>query len=183
MGGAPKPARTVGGVPLLTRVLTAVTAADPRIVVGPAPPHPPAGVLFTREEPPGGGPVAAVAAGLALVPATIQLTAILGADLPFLTADAVDRLSRALSRDIAQDDDGCVYIDSDGRHQWLCGVWRTAALRERLRRLGDPSGRGMRHLTEGLRLATLTTVADPPPWFDCDTEDDLRRAEEWAHDR
>jgi molybdopterin-guanine dinucleotide biosynthesis protein A len=22
--------------------------------------------------------------------------------------------------------------------------------------------------------------AGPPPWFDCDTDDDLRAAEEWA---
>ena len=44
LGGAPKPARTVAGVPLLTRVLDAVAAADVRVVVGPPWPTCPAGL-------------------------------------------------------------------------------------------------------------------------------------------
>jgi molybdopterin-guanine dinucleotide biosynthesis protein A len=178
LGGAPKPARTVGGIPLLSRVLGAVPHADQRIVVGPPGP---ADAVYTREDPPGGGPVAATAAGLALVDHAVELVAVLGADMPFLTGDAVDRLRRA----ITDEADAAVYVDETGHPQWLCGVWRRRALDRRLSALGDPAGLGMRRLAEGLRLVSVSDPEGdgPPIWFDCDTEEDLRRAEEWAHGR
>ena len=179
LGGTPKPARTVAGVPLLTRVLAAVAAADARVVVGPAPADGPAHVRYTQEQPPGGGPVAAVAAGLALLDPGVGHVAVLGADLPFLTPDAVDRLLRAIDPDI----DLAVYVDAEGYPQWLCGVWRRAALDRRLAELGDPAGAGMRRLAEGLRRVELPDDSGPPVWYDCDTEEDLRQAEEWAHGR
>jgi molybdopterin-guanine dinucleotide biosynthesis protein A len=195
LGGAPKPVLSVAGVPLLTRVLDAVADAAARIVVGPRPePGPDGGLVrFTREDPAGAGPVAAIAAGLAQLDPALDLVAVLGADLPFLTSDAVDRLRRAIDPDT----DLAVYVDSDGRPQWMCGVWRRAALDRRLAELGDPAGVGVRRLAEGLRRVELTDARHrpapdepgtggpdgPPVWFDCDTEDDLRRAEEWARGR
>ena len=106
----------------------------------------------------------------------------LGADLPFLTPDAVDRLLASVDSET----DLAVYVDADGYPQWLCGVWRRAALDRRLAELGDPAGVGMRRLADGLRRVEVRTAADdpdPPVWYDCDTEEDLRRAEEWAHGR
>ena|SRR5262245_11210681 len=182
LGGAPKPVRTVAGVPMLTRVLTAVSAADVRVVVGPRLAGGPDGVRYTREQPPGAGPVAAVAAGLALLDPGVGSVAVFGADLPFLTPDAVDRLLRAVDPDT----DLAVYVDAEGHPQWLCGVWRRTALDRRLAELGEPAGVGMRRLADGLRRVELRTAADdpgPPVWYDCDTEEDLRRAEEWAHGR
>jgi molybdopterin-guanine dinucleotide biosynthesis protein A len=179
LGGTPKPARTVAGVPLLTRVLEAVAAAEARVVVGPPLADGPTGVRYTQEQPPGGGPVAAVAAGLALLDPGYGSVAVLGADLPFLTSDAVDRLLRAVD----QDTDLAVYVDADGYPQWLCGAWRRAALERRLAELGDPAGVGMRRLADGLRRVELKDDSGPPVWYDCDTEEDLRRAEEWAHGR
>ncbi|MGI5146575.1 molybdenum cofactor guanylyltransferase [Plantactinospora sp. CA-294935] len=197
MGGADKPALPVGGRPMMDRVLAAAADADLRIVVGPAG-ELPAGVQATRERPPGGGPVAALAAGLALLPATAPpdasatgtaspdasgTVALLAADLPLLTTDAVRQLRTALSR--APGADGVVYVDDTGRAQFLCGVWRVAPLRAALTRLaagrdGTLTGTSMRALIAGL---TVTEVAwrgtGLPPWFDCDTEDDVRRAEEW----
>ena len=188
--GAAKPARPVGGTPMLLRVLDAVAAAEPRIVVGRRTGLPPlpAGVLHTVESPPGGGPVAAMAAGLTLLPAKVEFVAVLAADLPFLTAAAVTALLTAVADSAGDTDgnsdshhDGAVPVDADGRPQWLCGVWRTAALRRRLAELGDPAGAGMRHLVQGLLVAhPPLTGDDPPAWFDCDTETDLDRAEEWA---
>ncbi|MEU7317258.1 DUF6457 domain-containing protein [Streptomyces sp. NPDC007083] len=63
LGGADKPAVTVGGRPLLDRVLAACGDATATVVVGPRRPtcRP---VLWAREEPPGGGPLAALQAGL-----------------------------------------------------------------------------------------------------------------------
>ena len=75
MGGADKPALPVGGRPMRDRVLAAVAAAAPRVLVGPSVLAPP-DVRVTREEPPGGGPVAAVSAGLALLRPVPRRTAV-----------------------------------------------------------------------------------------------------------
>ncbi|MFI5893201.1 molybdenum cofactor guanylyltransferase [Actinoplanes sp. NPDC051513] len=182
MGGADKPTLPVGGQSMLTRVLAAVHDADPRIVVGPVPPDLPVPVHSTREEPPGGGPVAATAAGLALVPDDVTFTALLAADLPLLTGEAIDVLRLTAESAPMQ---GAVYRDAEGRRQMLCGVWRTKALREAIDRLeerrGDLRGASVRELMDFLRVAEVSwRRPGPPPWFDCDTDDDLRAAEEWA---
>jgi molybdopterin-guanine dinucleotide biosynthesis protein A len=68
LGGTDKPALAVGGRMLLDRVLAACAAARTTVVVGPRRPtaRP---VLWTREEPAGGGPLPALAAGLAALDA------------------------------------------------------------------------------------------------------------------
>jgi molybdenum cofactor guanylyltransferase len=178
LGGVGKPTLTVAGRPMLHRVLAAVEEASRRIVVGPPELPLPPGVLLTREEPPGGGPVAATAAGLALVPDGAGHIALLAADLPLLTADAIHRLRRAAEVPAL---DGAVFVDNDGRPQWLCGVWRVTALRARLAALGDPAGVPLGTLLGDLRAGYLAaTGVGPPPWWDCDTGADIRRAEEWV---
>jgi molybdopterin-guanine dinucleotide biosynthesis protein A len=182
MGGADKPALPVAGQSMLTRVLAAVHDADPRVVVGRVPPDLAVHVDTTREEPPGGGPVAAASAGLALVPSDVTFTALLAADLPLLTGEAIDVLRLTVESVPMQ---GAVYRDAEGRRQMLCGVWRTAALRDAVDRLGTERGSlhgaSVRELLEHLRVAEVSwRRPGPPPWFDCDTDDDLRVAEEWA---
>lgn len=176
MGGAAKPAVPVGGSPLLSRVLTAVALAHPRVVVGPAALDPllPPGVRRTVEEPPGGGPVAALAAGLRLVPADVEFVAVLAADLPFLTPAVLATLTAQV------DGEAAVLLDDRQRPQWLCSVWRRAALAARIP--SAPAGQAMRALTEGaaISLVSLTEPNQAPAWFDCDTDGDIRRAEEWA---
>jgi molybdopterin-guanine dinucleotide biosynthesis protein A len=165
MGGVDKPGLAVGGIPLLDRVLTAVASADQVVVVGPARPTA-LPVLWTREEPAGAGPVAAVAAGLSLVRAPVVL--LLAGDLPFLTPEVVDEL-------LDFEHDGALLVDSDGREQYLCSAWRTDSLRatdltcDRLGRLLAP-----------LSARRVSVTSTPPPWTDCDTEDDLRRARKLA---
>ncbi|GIJ10678.1 hypothetical protein Van01_38920 [Micromonospora andamanensis] len=179
MGGRDKPVLPVGGVPMRERVLAAVADASPRILVGPGPAI--TGVRLTREVPPGGGPVAAVAAGLALLDTDVPAVALLAADLPLLTRSAIGELLDHLHRL-----DGVCYVDRSGRRQTLCGVWRPAALRAALDRLsvrrgGDVAGAPLRELVAGLAVRDVTWRGDgPEPWFDCDTERDLRRAEEWT---
>ncbi|PWU50530.1 bifunctional protein IspD/ispF [Micromonospora globispora] len=182
MGGVDKPARPVGGRPMLHRVLAAVADAEPRIVVGPADAVP-EGVWVTREDPSGGGPAAATAAGLALLDPGTTTVALLAGDLPLLTAEAVADLLRQLSGSPA---DGVCYLDDDGRRQQLCGVWRVAALRGALDRLagergGTLDGASMRALLAGLTVREVAWAGTgPPPWLDCDTDEDVRRAEEWT---
>lgn len=179
MGGASKPALVVGGTSLLARVLTALAAAEPLLVVGPPDLHLPAGVSRTIERPPGGGPVAATAEALSFLadhlPDRIALCA---GDLPFLTPQVVS----ALLEECRDDVDGAVLIDASGRPQWLTGVWWSAALARRLAELGPPQGRGLRELVGELRIRQVEAPAGPPAWFDCDTAEDLRQAEEWARD-
>ncbi len=183
MGGADKPTIPVAGQSMLTRVLAAVHDADPRVVVGRVPPDLPVEVASTSEQPPGGGPVAATAAGLALVPENVSFTALLAADLPLLTGEAMDVLR--LTVESAPMMQGAVYRDAEGRRQSLCGVWRTPALREALTRLagerGSLQGAPMHALLTHLNFIEVSwRRPGPPPWFDCDTDDDLRTAEEWA---
>lgn len=182
MGGVDKPARPVGGRPMLHRVLAAVADAGTRIVVGPAGPVP-EGVRVTREEPPGGGPVAATAAGLALLDPGTATVALLAADLPLLTPAAVAELRGALDGSTAG---MACYVDADGRRQQLCAVWRVGALRSALDRLaaergGTVDGAPVRGLLAGTTVREVSwSGSGPPPWFDCDTDEDVRRVEEWT---
>ncbi|GIF56303.1 molybdenum cofactor guanylyltransferase [Asanoa iriomotensis] len=175
MGGSDKPSLVVAGRSLRDRVLDAVAAADPTVVVGGRTDVPP-GVRYTREDPPGGGPVAAVAAGLAAVGPEPQVVALVAGDLPMLTTAAVTGLGHALSTA-----DGALFVDADGRRQLLCGVWRPDSLRRRLTALASAGhGASMRALIEPLRVVEVSWAGDgPPPWFDCDTEEDLRMVREW----
>lgn len=176
LGGVDKPSVQVAGRPLIERVLAAVADAAPRIVVGPPRPLPD-GVLGTREDPPGAGPAAATAAGLALVPDGVPLVALLAADLPFLTAAAVLRLRKAVAATAT--DDAAVYVDRDGNRQFLCAVWRATALRSRLAASGRLSGQSLKRLYAAANVTEISHQGDPPPWYDCDTGADLTHAERW----
>lgn len=171
-GGVHKPGLIVGGRTLLDRVLSAVSDASPRIVVGPDQPLP-YGVQATREDPPGGGPVAALGAGLSLVPSIVDWVAVLAADLPFLASAEVLALRTAAVVD------GAVLVDDQGRDQYLAGVWRVSSL---VAALPDPPGGSMRHLLSTLDYARVARAVEPAPWFDCDDPEDLRRAERWSTD-
>jgi molybdenum cofactor guanylyltransferase len=181
VGGAGKPALQVAGRPMVHRVLAAVADATPRVVVGPAGLPLPPGTVRIQEEPPGGGPVPAAAAGLAEVGPDVDRVALLAADLPLLTVAAIATLRAAVA-----DSDGAVFVDSAGQRQWLCGVWRTWPLRRTLTAAlaATPTGGSLRAALGGL-VVTEVCAAVPaerglPPWFDCDTEDDLRVVERWT---
>lgn len=169
LGGVDKPSLQVGAMTLLERAITAVAGADRVVVVGPrrttAVP-----VTWCREEPPGGGPVAAIAAGLDGVGA--ELVAVVASDLPFLTADVVHGLLLA-----AGDGDGALLVDDAGRDQLLVGAWRASALRTAM----PPVAAGARlgAVLAGLHPVRVPASADPgqpPPWFDCDTDEDVATA-------
>ncbi|MEV6942417.1 NTP transferase domain-containing protein [Streptomyces sp. NPDC051172] len=171
LGGADKPGVHVGGRALLDRVLTACADARTTVVVaGSRPTARP--VLWAREEPPGGGPLAALGAGLHHT--TAGQTVVLSADLPFLGAATVRRLLGALH---ASDTEGVLLTDADGRDQPLVAAYRTHALRRGLAALatehGSLTGLPLRRLTAALHL---TRVPDPVASFDCDTWDDIAAA-------
>ncbi|GAA5210024.1 NTP transferase domain-containing protein [Streptomyces thinghirensis] len=174
LGGADKPGLRVGGRALLDRVLAACAGARTTVVV--ADPRPTARpVTWAREDPPGGGPLAALAAGLRHT--TAEHVVVVSADLPFLAGPTVGRLLSALA---ASDADGALLTDADGRDQPLVAAYRASALRRELAALArdradraDLTGLPLRRLTGALRL---TRVPDAVASFDCDTWDDIATA-------
>lgn len=178
MGGADKPGARVGGRALIGWVAAAAGDARRLIVVGPPRadlPH----AIVVREDPPGGGPVPALRAGLAEV--TAPWAAVLAADLPFLRAGDLAALLAAARRAVRGDAPprtGAVLLDQTGHPQWLCGVWPAEPLR---RALAGYRGGSLRGLLEPLRPWPVTAAAtERPAWFDCDTPEELDRARRLA---
>ncbi|GAA4227062.1 hypothetical protein GCM10022254_13810 [Actinomadura meridiana] len=165
--GGDKPAAPVGGRTLLEWAADAASGASQLIVVGPPRDVLP-GAVVVREDPPGGGPVPALRAGLGQVRASWLV--LLAADLPFLRPAHVARLL-----DEARGRAGAVLVDGDGREQWLAGCWRTATLRDALDAYQGSSLRGLLGPLEPVPVAVPD--GDRPAWYDCDTRDDLAAAE------
>ncbi|MFE2514967.1 NTP transferase domain-containing protein [Streptomyces mirabilis] len=179
LGGADKPGLRVGGRPLLDRVLAACATATTTVVVA-APRETAHPVEWAREEPPGGGPLAALDAGLRHISA--EHVVVLSADLPFLDQATVRRLLDALRTGDAPQGaarpDGVLLTDPDGRDQPLVAAYRADALRRELAALavahgGVVTGLPLRRLTAAL---DLTRISDPVASFDCDTWDDIASA-------
>jgi molybdopterin-guanine dinucleotide biosynthesis protein A len=177
LGGTDKPGLVVGGQTLLSAVVSAVSSAGAAriVVVGPERRGAGGQVRYAREDPPGRGPVAALACGLEQVSAS--LVVLLAADLPFLRPAHVTRLLTALA---AQQDPGVVLLDHTARPQWLVSGWVTARLRGALDRYPGSSLGGLLGPLGPAALPDQTAAGEPPGWLDCDTAGDLRRAREWA---
>jgi molybdopterin-guanine dinucleotide biosynthesis protein A len=170
LGGVDKAALTIGGATLLDRTLDAVEAATAVVCVGPERllGGTTRSATWTREQPPGGGPVAALSAGLDLVDASV--VAVLAVDHPFVTAEVVSRLVETCS---LADVDAALAGDAEGMPQPLLAAYRTASLRACIRAIGGPAGVAMTRAIEGLRCVT---VPAPDAAQDCDTPEDLERA-------
>ncbi|HET9142880.1 molybdenum cofactor guanylyltransferase [Actinophytocola sp.] len=166
LSGVDKVLIEVEGKSLLRRAVDAVTGAEPVIVVGP-PRWQTGSVVWAREEPPGAGPLAGLAAGLAKLPPDTTEVAVLAADLLAVSLSTVDKLRLALWE--APDAAGAVLTDSEGRRQWLMGVWRPGPLGQALP--PDPAGRSLRSVLGRLRLVDVPAM--PGEEADLDTPDDL----------
>jgi len=154
-----------------------------------------------REEPPGAGPVPALRRGLAALAALhvdaadaadagdpgdaadaddpedvgdAARVAVLAADLPFLRAAHLRALLAA-----SAGQDGAVLTDDGGRPQWLAGCWRAAALRHAAASYRGASLHGLLGPLHPVSVRIEPGHGEPPPWLDCDTEADLRRARGW----
>jgi molybdopterin-guanine dinucleotide biosynthesis protein A len=159
LGGVDKAALVVGQQTLLDRVLAACTDAARTVVVGPRR-RTSRPVIWCREEPPGGGPVPALRAGLDHV--TADRLVLLAVDLPFLTPAVVSALV-----------DSAPAVLTDGsRPQWLCGAWPVPALRVACAGAGPRLG----DLLSRLEPTLLTWEGPGAPWTDCDTEEELQEA-------
>ena len=153
LGGADKPGVRVGGRALLDRVLAACAGARTTVVVGGRRPtaRP---VLWAREDPPGGGPLAALDAGLRHItrrdgrscsPPTCR------------SSSARDRTAAARHPGAARARKASLLTDADGRDQPLVAAYRAEPLRRELALLAAEHG----SLT-GLPLRLLTRSSTSP---------------------
>lgn len=127
-------------------------------------------IVVMREEPAGGGPVAAITAAIGSVDADEVL--LLAGDLA--AGDRTVAVLAAAGRDGSAGVDGVVLVDGAGRRQWLCARIRTQALLEAAARLTDPVGARMSDLFAGLHCRDLPDATGVTA--DVDTWQDLSRA-------
>ena len=122
LDGADKAAVEVNGRTLLDIALAATDGAQRVVVAGPQRPVD-RDVVWVQEQPPGGGPVAGIAAAVGSVSATWTL--VLATDLPRIGPAVPLLLTAAADVDVA-------VLSCDGRRNYLAAVWRTDALRAAL---------------------------------------------------
>jgi molybdopterin-guanine dinucleotide biosynthesis protein A len=169
-GGTDKVALELAGVSVLDRLLRALPAESEVVVVGPVR-SVAREVRFTVEDPPGGGPVAALAAGLALTRA--ERTYLLAGDLPFVTPAVLAELADAIG-----DLDGSMALDVDRRDQPLLSCWATGRLRAAIP--AEPAGAPLLKTLTALEVVRVPLTGHPPPWWDCDTPEAWEQALAWS---
>lgn len=125
----------------------------PIIVVGPQRdiPYP---VLWVREDPPGGGPCAALIAGLALVPPEATHVAVLAGDAPSGGA-AIDALRRVID-----DAAAAVVTDESGREQPMTALYSVPALRAAVSAYGEGRNLSIRQVLDDLRPQSVVSIID-----------------------
>ncbi|MGV8896521.1 MAG: molybdenum cofactor guanylyltransferase [Rhodoglobus sp.] len=169
LGGHPKSALVFEGETLLQRTLNAVQDARQIVIVGePGATAVSATTVVTREDPPFGGPAAAIAAGLAAATGeTPEWVVVLACDMP-LVAQAVPALLANA------DGDGVLAEDAEGRKQYLLACYRRTALTDALQlQDGSVTGMPVRQLIAGLTTTLVTVPAGSST--DIDTWEDAAR--------
>jgi molybdopterin-guanine dinucleotide biosynthesis protein A len=162
LGGTDKASLEHDGRSLLEHALVAVEGAAEVVVVGPevATSRP---VVFTRESPPDGGPLAGLAAGVGVLEGEHEHVVVLAVDMPHVDAATVARLLTA-----AEGVDASWLTDADGRRQ-LAGVVTPSLVPDP----ADLAGAPMRMLMESGRARDVPAVGGEAD--DVDTWDDLAR--------
>ena len=164
LDGVDKATVEVRGRTLLDRVLAATSGAQRVIVVGPRR-DTAREVVWTYEDPPGGGPVAAIAAGLREVRELWCL--VLACDLPKVRGAVPVLLTSAVDADVA-------VLSTAGRRNYLAAVWRTDALREAIDGLDSVVDVAVRALFDG---RSVVDVCDRDEWgVDLDTWEAIEKA-------
>lgn len=168
--GSDKSRAILDGQSLLSRVLTELAENIDVVIVGPTFESQLRSLKFVQEDPAGGGPVAAVNAGIAII--DTEFVALIATDMPFAAA-VIHNLANSLESSI----DGLVPLDAEGIPQTLCAIYRTDALRRAIEKLGSPQGRSMRSLTALLEVQEMELPASlKSRLLDIDTPEDLQQA-------
>jgi molybdopterin-guanine dinucleotide biosynthesis protein A len=190
LGGSSKPDVLVAGRRLLDHALDAAAGARRTVVVGPAglATEP---VLSAQEDPPHGGPVAGVEAGLAALDRAADdageprapLVLLLACDVP-LARHVVVHLLAVAAAAVADGLDGAQVVDSGGRPQPLLGVYRRGLLTDAVAGLAARGGTRDAAIRRLLADAHLREVRDVVGHAaDADTWDDVRRLDDLLGDQ
>jgi molybdopterin-guanine dinucleotide biosynthesis protein A len=168
--GGDKAGLEFGNDTLLTFHLKQIPREFPVVVVG-EPIDNRLGVTCTREDPPGAGPVAAIASGMEAV--TTPVVLVLAVDTPFA-------LPQLLRLELGPESHALIPRDPSGKAQYLAGLYRSDSLRLALGRLGSPDNKSMRELTSHLQLIDYHELSpkDAQDFMDLDTPEDLATARE-----
>lgn len=176
LGGVSKPDLTLGGVRLIDRVCDALLEACGAGCVAVVPPavRVPDGVLRTLEDPPGGGPLAGIDAGLAALGAPADAwVVVVSVDCP----SVADVLAALLDEPLGDRCEGRILRGGvpEPFDQYLMGVYRVGALRrvidEAVARRGSVRGMGVRRVLRALALERVDVSADV--CRDVDTPEDV----------
>ena len=172
--GTDKAELTLDGRTLLERAIDAVSDASLVVVVAQETDLRPAEswprVHFTLENPPFGGPVAGIAAGVAQLTerGDAETVVVLPVDAPAVAEAAAQLAAARPGRD------GVVLQDQQGWSQYLLGRYRLGSLRRALSELGgirDVSVRRLGDLMEVSRVPVDTRIT-----IDVDTPQEAREA-------
>ena len=165
LGGVSKPDLTLGGVRVIDRVcgvLLQVCGAGCVAVVPPTV-RVPEGVMRTLEDPPSGGPLAGIDAGLrALGVDDDVLVVVVSVDAPGVAG----LLPALLGSPLGSESEGRIAVGGDPQpfDQYLMGVYRAGALRRVLDEaeasLGSVRGMGVRRVLRALALERVGVSAD-----------------------
>lgn len=176
LGGVSKPDLTLGGVRLIDRVCGSLLEACGAGCVAVVPPtvRVPEGVMRTLEDPPNGGPLAGIDAGLrALSVGDDVLVVVVSVDAPGVAG----LLPTLLGSPLGSDSEGRIAVGGDPQpfDQYLMGVYRAGALRcvidEAVAALGSVRGVGVRRVLRALALERVRVDADV--CRDIDTPEDV----------
>jgi molybdenum cofactor guanylyltransferase len=165
-----KLAEQVDGKPLLDRTLASLPEQAVVVVVG-AVRKVARPVIFTSEDPAGGGPAAALVAGVRRALAEpSDVIVVLPADAP-LGGQAAGTLLRRLESEPSTE--AVVGVDADGREQPLQLALRLPAARALVAAAGPGGAAGVsaRRLLDALRPGLLTQELPPAELWDIDTPD------------
>lgn len=169
LGVRDKTALEIDGRTMLDHLLDGLPTDWPVIAVGDERAVTRTGVTWLREDPPLGGPLAAVATAVHHVVGSADPSrpvVVIAGDMPYAARPAVRLVDALASADAAVD--GVVAVDPEGVDQPLLAAYRLAALAEHL--AGDQSNRPARHL---LRLSVDRLTVDDRGATDIDTPGDL----------
>jgi len=168
-----KLAEQLDGEPLLDGVLASLPERVETVIVVGAAREVIRPVIFTSEEPAGGGPAAALVAGLrrALEESGDAIVTLPG-DAPLAGKAASILLSRLESEPSAE---AVVGVDASGREQPLQLALRPAAARNVVETAGPSGAAGLsaRRLLDALQPGLVTQRLEPAELWDIDTRDQL----------
>lgn len=170
LGGFDKALLEVGGVSLLNAILGATTEAQRVAVVGPRR-EGIGGVLWATEDPPDGGPVAGIVAGLDALEASrssspwVLVLAVDQPGIPYVLPALLGSMRTAVT-----DADAVCPFDLDGDPVWLLSAYRRASLTRARRAIGTGHGVSVGRFVGQLRFepsdARADDLVDVDTWAD-----------------